>query len=482
MRVIGVKSLLAAFLIAIVVSGFSLAGITRFGLAQGSTSFKISGYILDSSGHGIAGAYIIFNDVSIPSVSTNYSGYYLMLAPAGTYHVNVWPPFDSNFINYDEPGFVVGSDMTKNITLSSGCKVSGYISNSSGTPMVGAAVLFSSNGKIYGSGWFTTYLGYYFLSVPAGTYTIDAHPQTRFNPNYTGPVTDFPTYYEYNFVVNSDTIKNITVGTPAPTPPPTSTPTPIPTQNPTPTPAPTPTLPSTLISISTDASSYQVGSALNIKGILSDQNGNPLNDKTVTLSYAIGNSASWFEIGSGKTNSAGEYSIQWLIEASGTFNLKAEWAGNANYLGSENSTTLCFLPYQEQKVFFVESNSTITGLDFNSNSLALGFTVSGPTGTKGYTKATIAKSLAPDFAGFTVSLDGKQIDCTVTSSEEYWIIAFTYSHSSHQVTINLSSDAKTSQTPPADSTILFAILAIILTGSILALIIFRRARKTTNPR
>src|SRR4030042_572987 len=112
--------------------------------APSSALFKISGYILDSNGRGIAGAYIIFNNVSTPSVSTDYSGYYVMPAPAGTYHVNVWPPFDSNYINFDEPGFVVGSDMTKNITLFSGCKVSGYISNSSGTPMVGADVIFHS--------------------------------------------------------------------------------------------------------------------------------------------------------------------------------------------------------------------------------------------------------------------------------------------------------------------------------------------------
>jgi outer membrane protein assembly factor BamB len=199
-----------------------LDGVMYNILSPSSAPFKISGYILDSNGRGISGAYIIFNNVSTPSVSTDYSGYYVMPAPAGTYHINVWPPFDSNYINYDEPGFVVGSDMTKNITLSSGCKVSGYISNSSGTPMVGASVLFYSNGKIYGSGWFTNNLGYYFLSVPAGTYTIDAHPQTRFNPNYPGPVTDFPTYYEYNFTVNRNTVKNITVGGFSPSPSPTN--------------------------------------------------------------------------------------------------------------------------------------------------------------------------------------------------------------------------------------------------------------------
>jgi outer membrane protein assembly factor BamB len=186
------------------------------------TSYKISGYILDANGHGIAGANIIFNVPSIvPSVWSDSSGYYVISAPAGTYHINVWPPFDSNYIHYDEPRFVVESDMTKNITLYSGYKVSGYISFSNGTPVVGAAVIFRNSANTwFGSGWFSNSTGYYFLSVPAGTYMIDAHPRT--GNYYSGPTTDFPPYYEYNFTVNGDTVKNITVGGSSPTSNPSS--------------------------------------------------------------------------------------------------------------------------------------------------------------------------------------------------------------------------------------------------------------------
>jgi hypothetical protein len=65
MRRIAVKSRLVACLIAVVVSGFSLAGITHLSLAQDSTSFEISGYILDSNGHGIADAMITFDGSQI---------------------------------------------------------------------------------------------------------------------------------------------------------------------------------------------------------------------------------------------------------------------------------------------------------------------------------------------------------------------------------------------------------------------------------
>jgi hypothetical protein len=224
------------------------------------TSYKISGYILDANGNGIKGANIIFNVPSIvPSVWSDSSGHYVISAPAGTYHVNVWPPFDSHYINYDEPGFTVGSDITKNITLQSGYKVSGYISDASGKPVVGAVVLLDN----FGSGWFSNSEGYYFLSVPAGTYTINAHPRT--GNYYSGPTTDFPPYHEYNFTVNCDTVKNITVGGSSPTsslksepasspdPSPEPSPEPYLASSPEPSPTPPPAVAPDQITISTKA-------------------------------------------------------------------------------------------------------------------------------------------------------------------------------------------------------------------------------------
>ena len=395
---------------------------------------KISGYILDSNGRGVAGAY--FNLMSNGQKLTDSNGYYEMTVSSGTYHLNIWPPWDSNFVSYDEPSFVVGaSHFTKNITLSTGLKVTGYIFDQFGSIVHGAIVVLGGN---YLSGWPSNVSGYYYLSVPtAGTYTIWAHP--IFGP-YGGPTpTNFTQYYEYNFVVNGDAVKNLTVLTPTSTPP--TNPTPVPTPKPTPSPT------STSLTISAEASVPEVGSSVDVTGKLFDQNGNSLSNKTVVLSSAVGNSTSWSEIGSGKTNATGEYDIQWLIPASGTFTLKTQWAGDQSYSGSSNSTTLSILPYPEQKVFFVESNSTVTGLSFNSTSLTLGFTVSGPSGTKGYVKTTISKTIVQNFTGMTVTLDGKELNATVSSTDTCWIVTFTYSHSTHQVAITLTSD----QTVPVSS-------------------------------
>ena len=89
------KLLLVAVLILMVFSGLALVNPT-----EAQANYKISGYILDSNGNGLAGAKIIFGVPDIvPSVIASSSGYYEMYAPTGTYHINVWPPFAYKFIN-----------------------------------------------------------------------------------------------------------------------------------------------------------------------------------------------------------------------------------------------------------------------------------------------------------------------------------------------------------------------------------------------
>jgi len=193
------KSVLFAFL-SVIISGLVLVSPVRFSLAQNSTSFKISGYILDSNGHGVAEARIIFGVPQIvPGVYSDSSGYYEVYAPTGTYHINVWPPFDSNYIYYDEPVFAVeSSDISKNITLSSGFKLSGYLSDSSGSPIRGALAYLDQ----FHCGLYSNNTGYYFVTAPAGTYRLTIRSRT-------GPI--FPTFIENNFALTGDTTKNFTL-------------------------------------------------------------------------------------------------------------------------------------------------------------------------------------------------------------------------------------------------------------------------------
>jgi outer membrane protein assembly factor BamB len=183
-----------------------------------TTGFIVSGYILDSNGNGVAGIETnIYNSTwHVPVYHTTSSGYYSVFIPAGTYTFIVWPPYDSNFINHFDSQFTVNSDTTKNVTLASGYKVSGFITDVYGNPVSGATTYMEK----YGSGYYSKSSGYYYIAVPAGTYTLTAKPGTG---------QSFPTYTENNVTVNGDMSKNITVGLSAtttgfnPTPTPNST-------------------------------------------------------------------------------------------------------------------------------------------------------------------------------------------------------------------------------------------------------------------
>ena len=89
--------------------------------------------------------------------------------------------------------------------------------------------------------------------------------------------------------------------------------------------------------------------------------------------------------------------------------------------------------------FGIESNSTVSALFYNPTNPEIDFTVNGTTGTGGYVKATISKSLMPSSEGIKVYLDGNPVEYTITSSDDSWIIMFTYHHSIHQVRINQES-------------------------------------------
>lgn len=291
------------------------------------SSYKISGYILDANHRGIGGADIIFNEPNtVPGVYSDSAGYYAIYAPAGTYNVNVWPPFDSNYIDYDERGFVVTSDMTKNITLNSGFKVSGYIISTTGQPVKDGIVLLNN----YLSGWFSKDTGYYFVCAPAGTYKLWASPRNGYN--------HFLVYSESNFVLDRNIAKNITVVL-------TNTTT-QPSPEPTPTPTPEPTSDQAWISISVDAKSPVVGSPVSVRGRLTDYQGLALINKPVTLSYANANTPEllWTKIGAAFTSSKGDYYIQWTIAEAGNFLFKVEWLTSDNFPAAMNTSSVGFLP------------------------------------------------------------------------------------------------------------------------------------------
>ena len=191
------------------------------------------------------------------------------------------------------------------------------------------------------------------------------------------------------------------------------------------------------VSVSTSSNSTVVGFVVDIKGTLLDVYGDGLENESVVLSYASPEGNFWFLIGVGITDNLGRYGVQWVLPATGTFIMKAEWAGNATYSGASGNLTLSSLPFMNQYAFSVESNSTVSALAFNATSSELSFIVSGPSGTMGYVKVSIAKSLVEHVTDLKVYLDGSESEYSMTSVGDSWLLVFNYAHSSHQVVVNL---------------------------------------------
>jgi len=202
----------------------------------------------------------------------------------------------------------------------------------------------------------------------------------------------------------------------------------------------------TFISISTSPSSTFVGFQVDIEGTLLDVYRNAVTDQTVVLYYTFSGANTTIPITSVTTDNLGRYYVKWIPPATGYFTLKASWFGNATHLQTSNTTTLNILPYNDQQVFSVESNSTITELAFNSTNRQLSFTATGPDGTKGYARATISKTLFDNPVDVRVYLDGEKINYIITSLDDSWLLSFTYQHSTHKISITVPAPTPFIQT------------------------------------
>jgi hypothetical protein len=200
-------------------------------------------------------------------------------------------------------------------------------------------------------------------------------------------------------------------------------------------------LSSSILTLTANSLSNQVGSIVNIQGKLASETGAGIANEPIVLSYTFIGADSWYPLGSAITEQDGSYSFQWLNTASGTITLSAQWSGNNQYKPANTTVTLNFAPLVNQNMFFLESNSTVTAFAFNSSSYELNFDVSGESGTTGYVKLTIDKTLLPQAQNLKIQLDGKQQNYSLSETADSWILNFNYHHSTHHVNIVLPKTA-----------------------------------------
>ena len=186
----------------------------------------------------------------------------------------------------------------------------------------------------------------------------------------------------------------------------------------------------------------------------------------------------WNEIPSVITASDGSFSTKWMPPAIGNYIVKAtSWHSRWESVNATVESSLSVIPYLGQVTFSVSSNSLLSGLSFNSNTRELSFVVSGPSGTNGTVDVHIAKSIIEDISTLKVYIDGKQVDYTVTSKDDSWIVHVTYEHSTHRLVAQLDSMSNTlnpTLSTPLIVAAIVGVIAVIFAG------IFMRKRKTTS--
>jgi hypothetical protein len=228
----------------------------------------------------------------------------------------------------------------------------------------------------------------------------------------------------------------------------------------------------TSISILTNCSSTLDAFKVEVKGTLLDIYDRRLNGETIVLSYTFAGIGIWTPITSDWTDDLGEYRIVWFPPATGNYLLKAEWSGNSSYFGVSNTIAVSTVPYENQYVFAVESNSTISDLTFDRDSGKLSFGVSGVNGTTGYTRVTIAKSLIMDVTKIKILVDGLEYKYIATELNDSWVLLFTYNHSAHQVEVDLQAAI-----PEFPS---FLMVALFMIGTVLAVIAYKKKRSENS--
>ena len=136
---------------------------------------------------------------------------------------------------------------------------------------------------------------------------------------------------------------------------------------------------------------------------------------------------------------------------------------------------------QDDNVFTLASNSTLTSFAFDSTKSELSFGVSGPSGTAGYVQVCVPKSLLADASALKVTLDGYDLPYDVLSKNDVWIITMIYPHSSHKVVMALNSEASASGSGSFMTTfgneLVFGAVIAVLVAIIAALIYINRRNR-----
>ncbi|MDD1771384.1 MAG: right-handed parallel beta-helix repeat-containing protein [Methanomassiliicoccales archaeon] len=194
----------------------------------------------------------------------------------------------------------------------------------------------------------------------------------------------------------------------------------------------------------------------------------------ISIAYSIERGQSWnFQAVSTGTDGSFQVTIDLDLKAIMAIMLSTclvdQYSDSCYYY--ENVTYAALTLEGRDGVFLTKSTSTISDFLFSSNMLK--FNVTGENGTSGSTSIYIPKAEMSEVEGIEVLLDGAESTYSIESTEDYWILTVNYSHSMHQITVNMEPTAALGDS----STVLMMVLVIVIAAVVIGIVLIRRRRK-----
>jgi hypothetical protein len=214
---------------------------------------------------------------------------------------------------------------------------------------------------------------------------------------------------------------------------------------------------------------------LKVTGTVSDAaTGEGLGGLTIGFAYTIQMGGSWATTSAISGSNGGyEFSIRLEQGAIMGLTLTASFTDlNDEYHYTFANATYAAMTLQGRDgVFLTRSTSTLS--DFTYTSKVMRFNVSGDSGTEGTTSILVPKSAINGVSGIAITMDGAPVDFTTESSGDYWVLTFIYTHSKHQVEVNMPSPNVLGAIPSD----ILPILILVVIGTVAAVIVFVVVRR-----
>jgi hypothetical protein len=182
-----------------------------------------------------------------------------------------------------------------------------------------------------------------------------------------------------------------------------------------------------------------------------------------------------------RTLSDGSFAAVWTPEVTGNYLVRATVEANSIMNGAAKTITMALVPDDsddpEDNVFTLNSNSTVRLFAFDPDDDELSFDVEGPSGTTGYVDLYIPKAILSDVSALKAYVDEVEVSFESKSLADSWLISFSYSHSTHRITMELNGASQPiNETFNVQWVIYAAAAMVIVSVAMIALVALKRRR------